>query len=147
MTLVDSETVRRGRHRLRFCVGKSVSLYYCSFNMKPCSCGDLVLLTSVSLRRTKPPALWMIYIHGKWQPEQESEDGILSPTGNKAPSPTFIPFRVSSHFSGIAQGAEQSYHRMLPEHNNACLQGPVKYAENRHDFKTASGTPYAPSVR
>lgn len=55
--------------------------------MKLCSCGDLVLLTSVSLQRSKPPALWMIYIHGKWQPEQESEDVVSSQTGNKAPGP------------------------------------------------------------
>lgn len=34
------------------CTGKSLSLYYCSFNMKLCSCRDLVLLTSVSLRLT-----------------------------------------------------------------------------------------------
>lgn len=88
----------RGRHRLRFCAGKSLSLYYCSFNMKLCSCGDLVLLTWVSLQRTKPPALWMIYIHGKWQPEQESEDVILSQTGNKA-SRTSIPFTESAVIS------------------------------------------------
>lgn len=109
MTLVDSETVKRSRHRLRFCVGKSLSLYYCSFNMKLCSCGDLVLLTSVSLQRAKPPALWMNYIHWKWQPEQEREDVILSQTGNKAVSPTFIPFTESAVISP-AQHREHTSH-------------------------------------
>lgn len=122
MTLVDSKIVKRGRHRLRFCAGKSLSLYYYSLNMKLCSCRDLVLLTSVSLRRAKAPALWMIYIHGKWRPERESEDVILPQTANKAPSPTFIPFTaVGSHFTSVAQGAERPYHSVLPSQKRRML--------------------------
>lgn len=57
----------------------------------------------------------MIYIHGKWQPEQESEDVILSQTGNKASESNFHPIHgVSSHFPSIARGAEQPYHSRLP---------------------------------
>lgn len=147
MTLVDSGTVKRGRRRLRFCAGKSLSLYYCSFNMKLCSWGDLVLLTSVSLQHTKPLALRMIYIHGKWQLEQESRDVILPQTGNKASGPT--PFPPNSPFTSIEQGAQQSYHSMLTEQNKTWLeeicgnlQGPVKYAENRNGLKPARAIPY-----
>lgn len=147
MTLVFSGTVKRGRHRLRFCLGKSLSLYYCSFNMKLCSWGDLVLLTSVSLQRTKPPALWMIYIHGKWQLEQESRDVILSQTGNKASGPTPPPPKQSVYqhrtrgrtvISQYVNGAKQG---MI---GRCCgnLQAPVKYAENRNGLKPARAIPY-----
>lgn len=153
MTLMGSETVKRGRHRLRFCVGKSLSLYYCSFNMKLCSCGDLVLLTSVSLQRTIPPALWMIYIHGKWQPEQESEDVILSQTGNKASSPTFIPFTESAVISPAGLREQSSHITVVypSKTTHACKDAveiyrePVKYAENRKDWETASGIAHRPS--
>lgn len=60
----------------------------------------------------------MIYIHGKWQREQESRDGILSQTGNKASGPT-PPHPPNSWFTSIEQGAEQSYHSMLTEQNKA----------------------------
>lgn len=71
---------------------------------------------------------------------------ILSQTGNKVSDPT--PPQ-NSQFTSIEQGAEESYHSMLTEQNKAWLeescgnlQGPVKYAENRNDFKIARGIPY-----
>lgn len=90
--------------------------------MKLCSCGDLVLLTSVSLRRTKPPALWMIYIHGKWQPEQEKwgcdsvsdgEQSIrvqLSSHSRSQPSfPQHSAGEQSSRITVVYPGAKQQH--------------------------------------
>lgn len=143
MTLVDSGTVKRGRLRLRFCVGKSLSLYYCSFNMKLCSWGDLVLLTSVSLQRTKPPALWMIYIHGKWQLEQESRDVILSQTGNKA---SFLTPPKQSAYQHRTRGRT-----VISQYVIGAKQGMIgrnlwkftgKYAENKNGLKPAGAIPY-----
>lgn len=64
----------------------------------------------------------MIYIHGEWQPEQESGDVIWSQAGEQSKGSDFPPIRRdNSQFQSVEVGAEQSYHGMLPKQNNTWL--------------------------